>query len=71
MESKVYNFTNKRIKKMNYLIDDSGKASNNNPGLIVFLHGAGERGEDLEKLYVHGPAKYIRNGRKKSRPRSL
>lgn len=62
MESKVYNFTNKRIKKMNYLIDDSCKASNNNPGLIVFLHGAGERGEDFEKLYIHGPAKYIRNG---------
>ena len=47
---------------MNYLIDDSCKTSKKEPGLIVFLHGAGERGEDFEKLYVHGPAKYIRNG---------
>lgn len=27
--------------------------------LIVFLHGSGERGTDLEKLKVHGPFKYI------------
>lgn len=27
--------------------------------LIVFLHGSGERGNDLEKLKVHGPFKYI------------
>lgn len=29
--------------------------------LIVFLHGSGERGNDLEKLKVHGPLKYIIN----------
>lgn len=29
--------------------------------LIVFLHGSGERGNDLEKLKVHGPLKYIKN----------
>ena len=62
METKVYKFENKRIEKMNYLLDTTCKEKDENPGLIVFLHGAGERGYDFEKLYVHGPAKYIRNG---------
>ena len=31
--------------------------------LIVFLHGAGERGNELEKVAVHGPPKLV-----KSRP---
>ncbi len=32
--------------------------------LLIFLHGAGERGEDLEKLKVHGPPKLIESGQK-------
>lgn len=32
--------------------------------LVVFLHGAGERGEDLEKLKVHGPLKLTAQDRK-------
>jgi predicted peptidase len=32
--------------------------------LILFLHGAGERGDDVEKVKVHGPMKEIQNGRK-------
>lgn len=28
--------------------------------LIVFLHGAGERGTDIEKVKVHGPFKYLK-----------
>jgi predicted peptidase len=31
---------------------------------ILFLHGAGERGADLERVRVHGPAKEIAKGRK-------
>lgn len=31
--------------------------------LILFLHGAGERGDDLEKVKKHGPPKLIENGR--------
>ncbi|WP_339656686.1 prolyl oligopeptidase family serine peptidase [Flavobacterium frigidarium] len=27
--------------------------------LIVFLHGAGERGTDIDKVKVHGPFKYL------------
>lgn len=32
--------------------------------LIVFLHGAGERGTDLSQVAVHGPLKYVREGNK-------
>ncbi|WP_417391892.1 prolyl oligopeptidase family serine peptidase [Gimesia sp.] len=31
--------------------------------LILFLHGAGERGEDLNLVTVHGPPKLIKNGK--------
>jgi len=31
--------------------------------LVVFLHGSGERGEDLEKVKVHGPPKHVAAGR--------
>jgi predicted peptidase len=31
--------------------------------LLLFLHGAGERGTDLEKVKRHGPPKEIANGR--------
>ena len=47
---------------MNYLLDTSCIQEGEKPALTVFLHGAGERGEDFEKLYIHGPAKYIRLG---------
>jgi predicted peptidase len=32
--------------------------------LMVFLHGSGERGNDLKAVSVHGPLKEIANGRK-------
>ena len=31
--------------------------------LLLFLHGAGERGDDLEKVKVHGPPKLIAAGK--------
>lgn len=31
--------------------------------LMLFLHGAGERGSDLEKVKIHGPPKLIAQGR--------
>lgn len=31
--------------------------------LVLFLHGAGERGTDLQKVAVHGPPKLVRAGR--------
>ena len=32
--------------------------------LLIFLHGSGESGEDLEKVKVHGPPKLIEQGKK-------
>jgi len=32
--------------------------------LLMFLHGSGERGNDLEKVKVHGPAKLVEQGKK-------
>jgi predicted esterase len=32
--------------------------------LLVFLHGSGERGDDLAKVKVHGPAKLVEQGKK-------
>ena len=29
--------------------------------LIIFLHGSGEKGTDLEKVKTHGPFKYLKN----------
>lgn len=53
-------FEMKVNQKLNYLLhlpkgyaDDEAKKW----PLLVFLHGAGERGEDLEKVKVHGPPK--------------
>ena len=31
--------------------------------MLVFLHGSGERGNDLEKVKVHGPPKLIEQGK--------
>ncbi len=31
--------------------------------MLVFLHGTGERGDDLEKVKVHGPPKLIETGK--------
>lgn len=30
--------------------------------LVVFLHGAGERGDDVQKVGLHGPPKRVREG---------
>jgi predicted peptidase len=31
--------------------------------LIIFLHGSGEKGNDLEKIKIHGPLNYIKNNK--------
>ncbi|MEL7496302.1 MAG: dienelactone hydrolase family protein [Planctomycetota bacterium] len=31
--------------------------------LVLFLHGAGERGDDLDKVKVHGPPKLVQAGK--------
>jgi predicted peptidase len=45
-----------------YLPKDYGKNSKERWPLMLFLHGAGERGSDLEKLKAHGPPMLISKG---------
>jgi len=47
--------------RMDYLLylPDEYAESNRDWPLILFLHGAGERGNDLEKVKIHGPPKLI------------
>ncbi|MEM7143777.1 MAG: prolyl oligopeptidase family serine peptidase [Verrucomicrobiota bacterium] len=45
-----------------YLPDDYKKNSNKKYPLLLFLHGAGERGHDINKVRAHGPPKKIDEG---------
>ncbi len=47
-----------------YLPEDYDKDPNKKWPMILFLHGAGERGNDLEKVKKHGPPKMIAEGSK-------
>jgi predicted peptidase len=46
-------------KQLGYLLNIPADAKAKKP-LIVFLHGSGEKGNDLEKVKVHGPFKYLK-----------
>ena len=37
------------------------KSSKEKKPLIIFLHGSGEKGTDIEKVKVHGPFKYLKS----------
>lgn len=50
-----------RINYLLYLPPDY--ATKEKVPLLVFLHGAGERGDDLEKVKRHGPPKLIDQGK--------
>ena len=48
-----------------YLIhipEDNRLSENGKLPMIVFLHGAGERGDDIELVKVHGPPKLVQQG---------
>lgn len=47
-----------------YLPDDYQTETTKKFPLLVFLHGSGERGDDLSKVKVHGPPKLIDLGQK-------
>ena len=47
-------------KQLGYLLYSPENTKEKKP-LIVFLHGSGERGNDLEKVKVHGPFKYLKD----------
>lgn len=64
MESKVYKFSNKQISELKYMLHlPAGYTKEKSYPLLVALHGAGERGEDVEKVCVHGVMKYIKAGK--------
>ncbi len=46
-----------------YLPKDYNKDTTKKWPLMIFLHGSGEAGTDLEKVKVHGPAKLIEQGK--------
>jgi predicted peptidase len=50
-----------RVVTCNYLLflPEGYNDSKENWPLIMFLHGAGERGDDLEKVKIHGPPKLV------------
>ena len=61
MEEKIYKHP--YFGEIYYLLDIPEKYKNTaGAPLLVFLHGAGERGKDHELLYRQGPPRYIREG---------
>src|SRR3954451_7491124 len=44
-----------------FLPQDYGKEQDKKWPLMLFLHGAGERGSDVNKVKVHGPPKIVQN----------
>jgi len=51
---------------MHYLmyLPDEYSSSDQEWPLLVFLHGIGERGDDIGKVKIHGPAKLLEQGQK-------
>ena len=50
-------------KEIKYLLYKPKDYSDETPSpLLIFLHGAGERGDDLELVKIHGPPKVIEGG---------
>ncbi|MFT5714087.1 MAG: putative peptidase [Flavobacterium sp.] len=45
--------------ELGYALHIPASAKEKKP-LIVFLHGSGEKGTDLEKVKIHGPFKYLK-----------
>ncbi|MCS7053007.1 MAG: dienelactone hydrolase family protein [Ignavibacterium sp.] len=62
------NFNKKELIKvdLNYLLylPEDYKLSDKKYPLVIFLHGSGERGDDLEKVKKHGIPKLIEDGKK-------
>jgi predicted peptidase len=50
------------VKYLLYLPKDHAAKPEKKWPLILFLHGAGERGDDLNRVKVHGPPKLVEKG---------
>jgi predicted peptidase len=46
-----------------YLPQDYGRDKSVRWPLVLFLHGSGQRGDDLEKVKVHGPPQLVAEGK--------
>lgn len=60
--AKLFQFKQTKRAKVNYLLflpQGSEAKSQKQWPLILFLHGAGERGSDIWKVTTHGPPKYV------------
>ncbi len=60
IETGSFNTTIENSYHYNYILNKPQLLNEKKP-LIVFLHGSGERGNEVEKVKVHGPLKYIQN----------
>ncbi len=52
------------FRYLSYVPDRYGKDRSQNWPLLLFLHGAGERGSDLKLVNINGPPKLIEAGKK-------
>ena len=55
-----------RTDRLSYLLytpTEYGADATKQWPLVLFLHGAGERGSELDKVAVHGPPKLVKQGR--------
>jgi predicted peptidase len=55
---------NHQLNYLQYLPEDYAAEPERKWPLLVFLHGAGERGDDLDKVKIHGPPKLAEAGKK-------
>ena len=65
-KSQVLEKTVVKVLKVNYLLylpKDYGKDKSKKWPLVVFLHGSGESGSDVEKVKTHGPPKLVAAGK--------
>ena len=53
-----------RLNYLTYLPSQMNEQADQNWPLVIFLHGAGERGTDLERVKIHGLAKMAAAGEK-------
>ena len=69
----IKSFRHKLTKPLqaNYLLflpQDYTRTGTKRWPMILFLHGAGERGTNLNKVAVHGPPKVVKNATPMSMP---
>src|SRR5438067_2851101 len=51
------------LRYLIYLPEDYDARQAEKWPLVLFLHGAGERGDDIEKVKIHGPPKLVSKGK--------